>query len=138
MTVPDTMQCILYGGRGGGCKKTTRPVPSPRRGHVRVRVAATGLNPVDAKFVVGDKLPYEWMKSWVQSHYLPNKIPGFDFAGTVVDGTSEEFASGSKVFGTMPPFQGTLAEYISVPIDQMWHMPNSCSFEQASALPLVG
>ena len=45
---------------------------------------------------------------------------------------------GEKVFGTMPPLQGTLAEFISVPIDQVTTMPLSLKFEEAAALPLVG
>jgi len=69
--------------------------------------------------------------------YVSNKIPGFDFAGTVVE-AQHGFAPGDKVFGTMPPMEGTLAEYISVPLDQICYMPKNYSFRQAAALPLVG
>jgi NADPH:quinone reductase-like Zn-dependent oxidoreductase len=59
------------------------------------------------------------------------------------------YSVGEKVFGTMPPFQGTCAEYIKVPLDQVWHMPLCyydtsskkkipLSFVQAAAMPLVG
>ena len=97
-----------------------------------------GLNPVDAKDVIGDKLPHQWMtmRKGVQS-CLKNNIVGFDFAGTVAEDQSF-FRHGDKVFGNMPPLEGTLAEYISVPLDQIWHMPNNVNYVQAAALPLVG
>jgi NADPH:quinone reductase-like Zn-dependent oxidoreductase len=38
----------------------------------------------------------------------------------------------------MPPLQGSLAEYICVPVDQVCYMPRNYSFAQAAALPLVG
>lgn len=102
------------------------------------KVSAVGLNPVDAKDVMGDKLPHQWVtvRQGVQS-FLKHKIVGFDFSGTVAEDYSG-FRYGDKVFGNMPPLQGTLAEYISVPLDQICHMPKNINFIQAAALPLVG
>jgi reticulon-4-interacting protein 1, mitochondrial len=102
------------------------------------KVHAVGLNPVDAKDVMGDKLPHQWAtaRQGVQS-FVKNKIVGFDFSGTVAE-DQNGFRLGDKVFGNMPPLQGTLAEYISVPLDQICHMPSNVSFIQAAALPLVG
>ena len=112
-----------------------------------MRVEAAGLNPVDAKDIMADKLPHSWttLRSWIRSS-ISGKIPGFDFAGTCIvdneDGPSTSdnvpFSNGDKVFGMMPPFQGTLAEYISVPLDQICAMPKNFKFEEAAALPLVG
>lgn len=148
------MKCIVYGKDSRPVSKTV-PVPDVvgsnknnnyRAGHVLVQVHAAGLNPVDAKDVMGDKLPHSWttVKSWLRS-FISDKIPGFDFAGVVVCGENDKdappphhFAAGDKVFGTMPPLCGTLAEYISVPIDQVCYMPSNLSFEEAAALPLVG
>lgn len=106
---------------------------------VFVSVHAVGLNPVDAKGVVGDKLPHHWTFTHkrVQS-YIQNKIIGFDFAGVVAEDDHHAFQRGDKVFGNMPPFEGTLVEYISVPLDQICYMPQNCTFVQASAIPLVG
>lgn len=117
-------------------------VPTPpmgRRGHVLVRVCAAGLNPVDAKCVMGDKLPHSWTAAhrWLRTHVVSRTIPGFDFAGVCVDAQGPHFAEGDAVFGTMPPLCGTLAEYISVPLDQICFMPNNLSFTEAAALPLV-
>jgi NADPH:quinone reductase-like Zn-dependent oxidoreductase len=143
MQLPSTMKCIIYGRDRPLIQ--IRPTPIERNGHVLVRVEAVGLNPVDAKDVIGDKLPHTWtyMRSWLRSYIISNRIPGFDFAGTCVDnfqhlGDQKPFLYGDKVFGTMPPLQGTLAEYISVPLSQISPMPNNLKFEEAAALPLVG
>lgn len=136
--IPSTMRCVLY----GKCEPHIEIVPTPtpgQRNHVLVRVVAAGLNPVDAKNIVGDKLPETWSFFWRQlvRSYIADKIPGFDFAGICME-NAHGFLQGDKVFGTMPPFHGTLAEYISVPLDQICYMPKNYSFAQAAALPLVG
>lgn len=140
MILPASMRCIVYGGKQG-LQSIAVPIPKPSRHTVLVRVYYAGLNPVDTKDVVGDKMPHSWRtcRSWVQS-YIANKIPGFDFSGTVVAISQDHsFQIGDEVFGTMPPFQGTLAEYLAVPLDQVCFMPtNNYSFAQAAALPLVG
>jgi reticulon-4-interacting protein 1, mitochondrial len=128
----------------------TRLTPRPgRAGHVLVKVMAAGLNPVDAKQVVGDKVP-PFLQGIVSKLLLSRQdvIPGFDFSGIVVDENGHEgFTPGDCVYGCMPPFHGTLAEYISVPTHQVAYMNHSNinatfnssnSFIQAAALPLVG
>jgi reticulon-4-interacting protein 1, mitochondrial len=140
--LPLYMKCIVYGLEVP--QMTTRPTPKSRKGHILVRVEAVGLNPVDAKEVIGDKLPHKWTytRSWLRSHVISTKIPGFDFAGTCLEdsplGGGKQFSIGEKVFGTMPPMQGTLAEFISVPTDQVATMPSNLKCEEAAALPLVG
>lgn len=132
-------------------KLTTRPKPKGgRRNHILVRVHAVGLNPVDAKNVLGDKFPHSWSRLhlWWQQKVLHNRCIGFDFSG-VVEEDFEGFTKGDKVFGDMPPLQGSLAEYVSVPKHQVSLMPKtqrlgdaddpaSDPFVQAAALPLVG
>jgi reticulon-4-interacting protein 1, mitochondrial len=125
-----------------------------RQGHVLVKVISAGLNPVDAKNVIGDKLPESWttVHGWIRRYILSHKIPGFDFAGVCMEDVSLELPNsptsglrlrqklsvGDNVFGIMPPFGGTLAEYISVPLHQICRMPHNLSFVEAAALPLVG
>ena len=145
MPIPSHMKCIVY-GRDRPILKIV-PTPKPKKDHILVRVKAVGLNPVDAKEVIGDKLPHHWKisRSFIRSYVIASKIPGFDFSGTcVVDDShdlctgSQIFSNGDKVFGTMPPLQGSLAEYISVPLDQICAMPRNFTFLEAAALPLVG
>lgn len=93
---------------------------------------------MDAKDVMGDKLPHSW--TWMRKQvrkFLNNKIVGLDFAGTIEEDYGG-FQKGDRVFGNMPPLQGTLAEFISVPLDQISKMPNNYSFVRAAAIPLVG
>jgi len=142
-----TMKAIVYGTSDDPIRMVEdSPVPSvPKKDRVLVRVHAVGLNPVDAKDVWGDKLPQSWtgFRRSYRNRFLSDKIIGFDFAGTVVGDstsspTSSSFASGDRVFGTMPPFEGTLVEYVAAPVDQICYMPKSLSFVEAAALPLVG
>jgi NADPH:quinone reductase-like Zn-dependent oxidoreductase len=138
-SIPPVMKCILY-GREQLELCSSRPTPKlGRRGHVVVRVAVAGLNPVDAKEIVGDKIPASWttLRRWIKRYILANQAPGFDFAGICMEETGD-LAVGDAVFGIMPPFGGTLAEYISVPVHQLCRMPTNLTFPEAAALPLVG
>ena len=47
-----------------------------------VRVRACGVNPVDAKYIIGDKFPESWM-DWSARRVNGNTL-GFDFSGEVV------------------------------------------------------
>src|SRR5437870_4563809 len=108
--------------------------PQPRAGEVRIRVAASGINPGDVKkrqnaFGVG--MPY------------PRIIPHSDGAGTVDavgDGVSQEWI-GQRVWcygaQTYRPF-GTAAEYTVVPTDQVVPLPENVSFEQGACLGIPG
>jgi NADPH:quinone reductase-like Zn-dependent oxidoreductase len=145
--IPPLMRTIVYGKTVGSyALRHEVTVPKPKKNQILVRVHAVGLNPVDAKGVIGDKLPrWDKLRNVVHEHAVKGHIPGFDFAGTVVDASQSSFAVGTAVFGTMPPLQGTLAEYIAVPLDQVWEMPvksattpTSADFVNAAALPLVG
>jgi len=122
-----------------GPQVVTKPLPQPRKNQVLIRVAYAGLNPVDAKNVVGDKVPHSWKRThdWIQRK-LQDKIIGFDFAGTVVEDATHQFSQGDKVFGTVPPFTGTCAEYIVAPLNQIYYKPKDCTIAQAAVLPLVG
>eukprot|EP00193_Tetraselmis_chui_P007065 CAMPEP_0177766326 /NCGR_PEP_ID=MMETSP0491_2-20121128/8467_1 /TAXON_ID=63592 /ORGANISM="Tetraselmis chuii, Strain PLY429" /LENGTH=528 /DNA_ID=CAMNT_0019282737 /DNA_START=390 /DNA_END=1977 /DNA_ORIENTATION=+ len=96
-----------------------------------------GVNPVDAKFVVCDKLP-----GWIQPiarRFIEGYTPGFDFSGRVIEAPSGSgFSAGDAVMGTAPPFVGSLQEVVAVPLDQVAAKPKSLSFQEAASLPLVG
>lgn len=104
--------------------------PIPVAGEVRIRVKASGINPVDIKKrdnAFGYGMPY------------PRIIPHSDGAG-IVDRLGEGVASewlGKRVwcFGAQSyrPF-GTAAEYTVVPIEQVAALPDRVSFEQGACL----
>mmetsp|Transcript_2152 Transcript_2152/g.3537 ORF Transcript_2152/g.3537 Transcript_2152/m.3537 type:complete len:423 (-) Transcript_2152:123-1391(-) len=121
----------------------TRPTAATlQNNHVLVRVAAAGVNPVDAKRVFGDKLPA--FLEGVVDRLVDGHIAGFDFAGVVeavgvrdinLDFT---FSPGDEVFGIMPPMQGSFAEVLMCPADQLCAKPKTLTMVEAAALPLVG
>jgi NADPH:quinone reductase len=108
--------------------------PKPADGEVRIRVAASGVNPGDVKkredaFGVG--MPY------------PRVIPHSDGAGTVDrvgSGVSQEWV-GRRVwcYGAQSyrPF-GTAAEYVVVPLRQAVPLPDRVSMEQGACLGIPG
>lgn len=128
------MQAIVY-GIDGQIASVTRQRPVSRPGHVLVKVEAVGLNPVDAKFLVGDKLP-AWTMS-LTKRLLKNCIIGLDFCG-VVQQDSQGLCRGDRVYGDMPPLSGSLAEYILAPVDQLTLAPRNLTPLELAALPLVG
>ncbi len=99
---------------------------------IKVRLKAAGVNPVDTK-IRRNGLLYETA--------LP-AVLGCDGAGEVIETGSAvtRFKPGDKVWfchGGLGREQGNYAEYTV--IDQRWVglMPESCSFVEAAALPLV-
>jgi reticulon-4-interacting protein 1, mitochondrial len=142
-----SFKSLIYGHEGTvQCKIRSLPSRIPKD-HVLVKVFAAGLNPVDAKEDIGDKLP-SWLKFLSHSAVRGCTI-GFEFSGQVVDIPVENnrdnipqkdvgFQIGDKVFGTLPPFVGTLSEYVMAPIDQIYYMPSNLSYEETASLPLVG
>jgi len=110
------------------------PDPEPGPGEVRIRVAASGINPGDVKkrqdaFGVG--MPF------------PRVIPHNDGAGTI--DRAGEGVSPSRIgqrvwcYGAQSyrPF-GTAAEYVVVPSAQAVPLPEGASFEQGACLGIPG
>eukprot|EP00128_Syssomonas_multiformis_P007135 Colp12_sorted_trinity150504_noHs@12953 len=116
------------------------PLPygyNPQRKFVLCRVHSVGLNPVDAKWLYGDKLP-EFCTPFLK-RLLQGRTIGIDFSGTVIEAPEGcGFSVGDEVFGTVPPPTGSLAECIKVPTDFISHKPKNLTFDEASAIPLVG
>ncbi len=108
--------------------------PLPGAGEVRIRIAASGINPGDTKKrgdTFGLGMPY------------PRVIPHSDGAGRV-DQIGEGVASewmGQQVwcYGAQSyrPF-GTAAEFTVVPVDQVAPLPESVSMEQGACLGIPG
>ena len=104
---------------------------------VLCRVHCGGVNPVDAKFLYGDKLPHFCLP--LVKWFVEDRICGIDFSGVVVEAPLHcGYTAGDAVFGTIPPFCGSFAEYVRAPTDFISHKPKNMSFAEACALPLVG
>ncbi len=101
--------------------------PEPADDELLVEVAAAGINPVDTYFRDGS--------------YEPVGVPftpGVDLAGVVAEtgAAVEGFAEGDRVFGTgigNGGFQGSYAEYATVPTDRVVHLPDGADLTEAGA-----
>jgi NADPH:quinone reductase-like Zn-dependent oxidoreductase len=108
-------------------------LPAPGAGQVRLRVAATSFNGVDASIRAGNMrgpIPVE----------LPH-TPGIDVAGTVAalgDGVSG-VEVGDEVIGFLPMVaDGAAAEYVLAPAEILTPTPTRIPLADAAALPSVG
>ncbi|KAI0379066.1 chaperonin 10-like protein [Hypomontagnella monticulosa] len=116
------------------------PVPGPTE--ILVRVGAVALNPVD----------------WIFVYHYPiaaqeQRVVGSDFAGTVVGvgealrdnaTVDERTRLGTRVAGfvqgacSINDRPGAFAEFVAIPYDLVWRVPDSLSLEQASSISLNG
>jgi NADPH2:quinone reductase len=101
--------------------------------HVRIRVAASALNPIDLYIRAGT----------VTMPLNPQQIPGSDFAGEIVEvGASvTKFRVGDRVWGTnqgMFGRQGTACEIATIHEQWVYRSPIGVSDTDMSALALTG
>jgi NADPH:quinone reductase-like Zn-dependent oxidoreductase len=118
---------------GGAFRKIDMPHTALRANHVRVRIAAAGVNPLDTKIRAG--------KAAHAKQPLP-AVLGLDMAGTVeeVGAAVTTFAPGDEVYGMVGGvggLQGTLAQAIDVDADLLALKPKGVSMRDAAALPLA-
>ena len=114
-------------------KEVELPTPEPGPGEVRIKVAATSVNPVDYK-----------IRSGAAEALCPPKpaILHGDVSG-VVDKVGEGVAGlseGDKVYGCVGgcgAVQGTLSDLVIADTQLIYHAPKSIPLEDCAALPLV-
>lgn len=133
----DGMKAVAYETFGGAevLRVVDRPEPHIGPDSVLVKVVAVGLNPVDYKIREG------YLQGLIDTH-LP-AVPAWDVAGVVVKPglDTPELAAGDEVLAYARKdivSDGTLAEYVAVPVRTAAKKPAGLSFEQAAALPLAG
>jgi len=107
-----------------------RPELGPNQ--VLVRIAASGVNPLDTKIRAG--------KAGHSKQPLP-AVLGVDMAGTVEEVSSgvTTFNPGDEVYGMVGGvggLQGTLAEFVAADADLLAHKPKNLSMREAAVLPL--
>lgn len=114
-------------------KQVQLSTPEPGPGEVRIRVAATSVNPVDYK-----------IRSGAAQALCPPKpaILHGDVSGTIdaVGDGVQAYAVGDRVYGCIGGYgsvQGTLADYAIADSDLIAHAPESLALTDAAALPLV-
>ncbi|CAB3642659.1 L-threonine 3-dehydrogenase [Paraburkholderia sediminicola] len=128
-----SMQALVLKQYDGPFELTELPRPDPARGDVLVRIAASGLNPLDTKIRAG--------AAGHAKHPLP-AVLGIDMAGVVeaVGAGVDRFKAGDQVYGMtggVGGLQGSLAQYASVDADLLALKPSNLSMREAAALPLA-
>lgn len=102
-------------------------------GQVLVKIAASGVNPLDLKIKAG------------QAAHAQAKLPailGIDLAGTIVqvgEGV-KNFKVGDEVYGMtggIAGVPGSLAEYAAVDVDLIARKPKNLSMHDTAAIPLI-
>lgn len=108
------------------------PNPSLQSNEILVAVHYSGVNPIDLKF-----------RSGFMQQGMPKTfpfIPGWELSGIVdqVGSSVTRIKKGDTVY-SMPNFQqgGSYAEYISINENEVALKPESISFAQAAAIPMV-
>jgi len=105
-------------------------LPDPKADQITavVKVAAGAISPSDVRNVEGR-----------MEHTTLPRVPGRDYAGTVVDGPPEWI--GAEVWGTGGEIgysvDGSHAELIAVPIAGLRRKPKAISLEQAAAIGIT-
>jgi len=129
------MKSIVFNEYGGpevmSIQETAEPETHNR--HVKIKVMAAGINPVDWKTRAG------FLKRVLKLDF-PVKM-GMDCAGEVVEVgmRARNTKVGDRVYAyTGANNMGTLSEFITVEKTDIAPMPESLGFEEAASLPLVG
>ncbi len=120
------IQCVEWGDPGK-LVLAELPLPEPRAGQVRIRIAAAGVNFPDAlivqkKYQIQPKLPF---------------VPGTEVAGTIdaVGGEVRHLKAGDRVIAFVGI--GGFAEYVCAPAALAVAIPDGVSDEVAAAFTLT-
>jgi len=127
------MQALILHRYNGPLELSELPRPKPSAGQVLVKIAASGLNPLDTKIRSGSAAHAK--------HRVP-LVLGIDLAGVV-----EEIGPGVTAFqvsdevygmtGGVGGIQGSLAQYAAVDADFLALKPSNLTMREAAALPLA-
>ncbi|MBN8681020.1 MAG: zinc-binding dehydrogenase [Chitinophagales bacterium] len=131
------MKAVLLPGINESLQVVDHPEPRPDEGFALVRIRAAALNHRDVYIAQGQ---YAGISTPV--------IPGSDGAGewdgrrVLIDPSlnwgSDPRAQGAQYRILGMPDNGTFAQWVSVPVENIHDCPAHLSFEQAAALPLAG
>ena len=128
-----TTQALRIEQPGGEFVAVQLPLPEPAAGQVRLRIHASGVNPLDTKIRAG------------QAGHAQQPLPavlGIDMAGAVdaVGPGVTGFKPGDAVYGMVGGVggnPGTLAEFVLADARLLAHKPARLSMREAAALPLA-
>jgi NADPH:quinone reductase-like Zn-dependent oxidoreductase len=125
-----TMKAAVIHEPGGpeALKLESRPIPTPKRGEVLIRVKAFGLNRSELFTRQGHSPSVKFPR-----------IPGIEAVGLVEDAPGDGFSKGDVVATAMGgmgrQFDGSYAEYTCVPIAQVQAIKTTLAWDVLGALP---
>lgn len=144
--LPSTMRSWIVGKNGPPADALQLvpdvPIPTPQGANALIKVAYVSLNPADLQFM--KKIP-------TLLPFRRRPVPGLDFCGEIValgpsataTAATHKFEVGSVVCGAIPAGSvavgvGTLAEYITVPVEILSLKPDDLSDAASSGLGIAG
>jgi NADPH:quinone reductase len=130
------MRAVTVSKFGEAPSVTTLSAPDPGPGQVLIKLAAAGINPMDAKLASGE---------WTPAPVTFPMVLGVDGAGVVEalgEGTTR-FSPGDRVFGQLfiAPIgsAGTYADYVAVTAEApLALVPEGLDLVEAAAAPTAG
>lgn len=133
MNTTSTFRALRVEQAGGEFTAVDLPLPALAAGEARVRIHASGVNPLDTKIRAG------------QAAHARQPLPavlGIDLAGVVeaVGPGVTAWRPGDEVYamaGGIGGLQGTLAESIAVDVRLLARKPTRLTMREAAALPLA-
>jgi len=133
MSLPTSMRALMLETYGRPLVPRQLAVPAAGPGQVLIRIAASGVNPLDLKIKAG-QAPHARMPA--------PAVLGIDLAGTVeiVGAGVTRFQPGDAVYGMtggVGGLQGSLAEFAAVDAELLALKPKTLDMRAAAALPLV-
>lgn len=132
----ETMKAVRLHRYGGPEVLTFEDAPRPEPGddEVLIRVAASGVNPIDCVTRAGD-----FARIWPE-HPFP-AIVGWDVSGVVerVGAAATRFRPEEEVYtmARFPEMAGAYAEFVAAPESNLAIKPKSLDHVHAAAVPLV-
>lgn len=128
------MKAIILKNFGGveNFELTEIENPQVKNDEVLIKIRATAFNPID----------YQMRQGATESKLLKSPILGRELSGEIIElgKNVNSFQIGDKVSAYVGSLasNGTYAEFISVPSKLVAKNPSKLSFEQATAIPMVG
>ncbi len=127
------MRAIIYKDYGGPdvLHLVELPASKPAKDEVVIRVLAAGVNPIDARLRAGE------MKFLLPGGFP--RIPGYDVAGVIEECSGNcTLPKGTRVMAFLDSkYGGAYAEFANCSESSLAAIPDSMSFEEASAMPLA-
>lgn len=131
----NTMTAVVQHAYGLDAIETgERPVPSAGPGQLRIKVAASTVNPMDLHLATGSPGIVHVVEGFRRPKH---EIPGREACGVVdqLGSGVEGFEIGQPVFGWLT---GAFAEYAVAEADRMWLAPPEMTEFECAALPIAG